>query len=180
MSSTINLPLLKGDVAVDGNTFMIGFFLCFFGYLLLFSPIFVEIARKPPSAPVTTTTTNNYYCGVKPCSCVGSANNPAADNPPPPSNTTADTTADATPRATHGTRGRAGAKEAMSPAPDKRDSASSKSSTGSGSGFNASVSPSVHVTQGLRYRSGRSPGRRDSAPIDGWNNKKGELLPVHQ
>ncbi|KAF4166661.1 hypothetical protein CNMCM6936_006368 [Aspergillus lentulus] len=169
MSSTINLPLLKGDVAVDGNTFMIGFFLCFFAYLFFSRQ---SLWKSPASllgtdAPVTTT--NNYYCGVKPCSCVGSANPPpppsnTANNPPPPSNTTTNTTADTTPRATHGTRGRAGAKEAMSPAPDKRDSASSKSSTGSGSGFHASVSPSVHIIPGLRYRSGRSPGRRIPRP----------------
>lgn len=118
--------------------------------------------------PVTNN--NNNYYGVKPCNCDGFANNPAA---------TAHTTADTTPHATHGTRGRAGGKEAMNPAPDKRGSTSSKSSTGSGSGFVAEAS-GLHVTQAttLRHRSGRSPCRRDSAPVDGWDGKKGELLPT--
>ncbi|GFG03979.1 hypothetical protein IFM61392_03084 [Aspergillus lentulus] len=40
-----------------------------------------------------------YYYGIKPCNCVGSANNPAADNPrpPPPPSNPAHTTADTTP-----------------------------------------------------------------------------------
>ncbi|KAF4152267.1 hypothetical protein CNMCM6936_002682 [Aspergillus lentulus] len=115
---------------------------------------------------------------VRPCSCVGSANNPAADNPrpPPPPSNTSHTTADTT-RATHGTMGRAGGKEAMNPAPDKRGSTSSKSSTGSGSVFHTAGSLSLHIVQGLRHRRGRSPGRHDSAPADGWDDKKGGLLP---
>ncbi|KAG2010844.1 hypothetical protein GB937_007612 [Aspergillus fischeri] len=76
--------------------------------------------------PVTNN--NYYYYNIKPCNCVGSANNPAAGNPPPPSNT-----ADTLPPRHAWHQGRAGGKEAMSPAPDKRGSTSSKPSTvGSG------------------------------------------------
>ncbi|PKX93587.1 uncharacterized protein P174DRAFT_450570 [Aspergillus novofumigatus IBT 16806] len=64
------------------------------------------------------------------------------------------------------------------PGPDKRGSTSSKSSTGSGSGFVAEAS-GLHVTQAttLRHRSGRSPCRRDSAPVDGWTARRESFCP---
>jgi hypothetical protein len=129
--------------------------------------------------PLQTTTTVAKRLAI----VLGSANNPAPVNPPPPpsntANTTAHTTADTAPRATHGTSGRAEAKEAKSPAPDKRGSTSGKSSTGSGSGFHTARYSSLHIVPGLRHRSGRSPGCRDPAPIDGWDDKQGEILPLH-
>ncbi|KAF7180665.1 hypothetical protein CNMCM7691_009956 [Aspergillus felis] len=53
MATTIQMPPLKGDIAVDdGNYFMIGFFICFGVYLILHSPLLLEFARKGPSATV--------------------------------------------------------------------------------------------------------------------------------
>ncbi|GFG23838.1 hypothetical protein IFM61606_03730 [Aspergillus udagawae] len=79
MATTIQMPPLKGDIAVNGNYFMIRFFICCGLYILSHSPVIVEWYRKAPSAPVRNN--YNYYCNQG-CNCVGSANKTGPVNPP--------------------------------------------------------------------------------------------------
>ncbi|GIJ83306.1 hypothetical protein Asppvi_002125 [Aspergillus pseudoviridinutans] len=178
MATAIQMPPLKGDILVNGNHFMIGFFVCCGLYILSHSPILVEIFRKAPSAPVT-----NYYLCNQGCKCVGSANNTGPTDPPPsnpPSSTTAANNPANNPATEHATKARAGPKEATSPAPDKRVSTASKSSSSSGGGFRHTVRTTARLQSppGLRHRPGHSPAGRDSAPDDGWDGQKGAILPV--
>ncbi|GFF78661.1 hypothetical protein IFM53868_02400 [Aspergillus udagawae] len=48
MATTIQMPPLKGDIAVNGNYFMIRFFICCGLYILSHSPVIVERYRKAP------------------------------------------------------------------------------------------------------------------------------------
>ncbi|GFF31365.1 hypothetical protein IFM51744_01418 [Aspergillus udagawae] len=48
MATTIQMPPLKGDIAVNGNYFMIRFFICCGLYILSHSPVIVDWYRKAP------------------------------------------------------------------------------------------------------------------------------------